>query len=140
MVLVLTSLTVYTSHKITYGQNITSENIIGSNSSSSTDNSDVNFEEDLALKESAIIPNQFIVTLRDNTTLDTWLANNTILTSAETNETNIEVIEKLLSLGTIIIEIPISSQNNESTNFIISKLENDPHILAVEQIKMITIR
>jgi subtilisin len=108
-----------------YAQNATLNKITSSGSSSN--NTSILSGANLTQKPGDIIPNEYIVTLKDNATINTQAASNSISSlSNEASGNGIQVLATLPSSGIIVIKTPPNTISS------LANVENDPNVLTVE--------
>jgi hypothetical protein len=141
LVLASASVALLSPNPKTHAQKASFENTIYSNSSSDTNNTGVVFWENLTTAQGDIIPNEWIITFRENATIDASVANSTILSSLveEAKASNTDVIETFPELGIIVIKAPKTSYGNGTPALDISGLDDDPNILSIEPNQIVTI-
>ncbi len=140
VVLANASIASFSPYLETHAQKASLENTFDSNSLSNTNNTDVISGENITMARGNIIPNEWIITFRENATIDASIANNTILSSLveEAEASNIKMIETFPEMGIMVIKAPTSTQGNGTPTLAISELEDDPNILSIEPNQIVT--
>jgi subtilisin len=116
-----------------YAQNVTSNHNLNNYSVSSNNNkSDLSGANLTHIGD--IIPNQYIVTLKDNATINEQQANSTISAlSDESSANGVQVLAELPSAGVVIIKTPPNSISA------LADVTGDPNVADVEQDKVVGI-
>lgn len=120
---------------LTVAQNVTSGNMINNNSSTNT--TDILSGGNLSLQSGDIIPNEWIVTLKENATIDGQTANSSIAAlSDEAENSGVQVLQTLPELGVLVIKTPPTEENGV---FALADVEDNPNILSIEPNRVVTI-
>jgi subtilisin family serine protease len=107
---------------------MTSENT--TNGSGNNNTTDMLSGENVSSQSGAIIPGEWIITLKENATIDAQSANSSIAAlSDEAENSGIQVVQTLPEIGVLVIKTPPNQENSIQA---LADVQDNPNVLAVE--------
>jgi len=118
----------------TFAQNVTLQNT--TNGSGSNNTTDMLSGENVSSKSGDPIPGVYIVTLRENATIDAQTANSSIAAlSDEAENSGVQVVQTLPEIGVLVITAPPNQENSIQA---LDDVKDNPNVLSIEQDTIVT--